>query len=256
MKRIIVRADDLGYSEAVNLGIAKTVKDGIIGSVGVMPNMPTAKMGLALLDGTGVCLGQHTNVCLGKPCADPKLIPSLVDEQGNLKSSRTYREAFAKGEEFASLDEMVIEIEAQYQRFVELVGHDPSYFEGHAVMSWNLDKALGIVAERHGLRYNRVVLPSMECTFDGKPMSICAAGCMLPFEQYDAREWFRRGVSEAREDMPNTYVCHPGYVDAYLLSHSSLTLNRAKEVEMATDPQIRAWVESQGDVQLITYDEA
>ena len=41
MKKILIRADDLGYSEGVNYGIAKSVKDGIIGSVGVMTNMPS-----------------------------------------------------------------------------------------------------------------------------------------------------------------------------------------------------------------------
>ena len=33
MRKILVRADDLGYSEGVNYGIAKSVKDGIIKSV-------------------------------------------------------------------------------------------------------------------------------------------------------------------------------------------------------------------------------
>ena len=39
MKKIIVRADDLGFSESVNYGIEKTVKQGIVKSVGVMMNM-------------------------------------------------------------------------------------------------------------------------------------------------------------------------------------------------------------------------
>ena len=41
--KIIVRADDLGYSRAVNLGIADTVKHGIINNVGLMVNMPTTE---------------------------------------------------------------------------------------------------------------------------------------------------------------------------------------------------------------------
>lgn len=118
MIQFVMRADDLGYSEAVNYGIAKTVKEGMIRSVGVMPNMPAAQHGLALLEGEKVCYGQHTNICLGKPCADPGKIPSLLDENGNLKSSRIYREAWKKGECFTVLEEMVLEIEAQYQRFV------------------------------------------------------------------------------------------------------------------------------------------
>jgi len=34
MKRILIRADDLGYSEGVNYSIAKSVKDGTIKNVG------------------------------------------------------------------------------------------------------------------------------------------------------------------------------------------------------------------------------
>lgn len=49
MKRILVRADDLGYSEGVNYGIAQSVQHGIIRSVGVMPNMPAAHMGYPCL---------------------------------------------------------------------------------------------------------------------------------------------------------------------------------------------------------------
>ena len=85
MKRLLLRADDLGYSEAVNYGIAKTVREGLIRSVGLMPTMPAARHGLALLEGMDICLGQHTDICIGRPAADPALIPSLVDETGMFK---------------------------------------------------------------------------------------------------------------------------------------------------------------------------
>ena len=49
MKQLLIRADDLGFSEATNYGIYKTVKDGIIRSVGLMPNMPYAQMGYDLI---------------------------------------------------------------------------------------------------------------------------------------------------------------------------------------------------------------
>ena len=136
--QMILRADDIGYSEAVNYGIEKTVKEGLIRTAGLMVNMPATVHGLKLMEGTGICLGQHTNLCIGKPCADPAKIPSLLDENGNLKSSKIYRAAFAEEREFTVLDEMVIEIEAQYHRFKELVGRDPDYFEAHAVQSLSL----------------------------------------------------------------------------------------------------------------------
>lgn len=250
MIQLILRADDVGYSEAVNYGIAKTVKEGLIGSVGLMPNMPSAAHGLALLEGTDVCIGQHTNICIGRPCADPAKIPSLLDENGFLKSSRTYREAWKKGECFTVLEEMVLEIEAQYQRFVQLTGRQPQYFERHAVLSKHLMQGLEIVAQRHGLKYNNMYPGDETGTFGGRPVAACPMHSMEP--DYDPVQSLKDAVLHARTDMPNVFVCHPGYLDAYLLRSSSLTVNRTKEVEMLCDPAMRSWLEAH-DVQLLRY---
>ena len=43
--KLIMRADDLGFSEGVSLGIQKAVKDGLITSVGMMSNMESAAFG-------------------------------------------------------------------------------------------------------------------------------------------------------------------------------------------------------------------
>ena len=247
--RLIVRADDLGYSEAVNYGIEKSIKDGIVHSVGLMPNMPAAAHGLRLLEGTGVCIGQHTNLCLGKPCADPSLIPGLLDENGNLKSSRRYREAWQKGEEIAPLEEFIIEIEAQYQRFLELTGHAPGYFEGHAVMGKNLFRGLETVAARHGLKYNAMAFHGSS-SFHGKPIYICPMESMEP--DYDPATTLKKGLLSAPEGMPAVFVGHPGYLDDFILNNSTLTVNRTKVVAMFCDPSIRQWLEDQG-VELIAY---
>lgn len=253
MKQLIIRADDIGYSEAVNYGIEKSVKEGLIGSAGLMPNMPFAEHGLKLLEGTGIAIGQHTNMCLEKPCSDPKDIPSLVDENGYLKSSRTYREAFKNGEDFVVVEEAVLEIEAQYKRFKELVGKEPSYFEAHAVMSNNLFKALEIVAEKYNLPYQKARFDGKPTTFNNKPIVMLPMGSMSP--EYDPFECLKKGILElAREDMPNVFVCHPGYIDDYLLRNSSLTINRAKEVAMLCDPKVKEWLMDHA-VELLTYDD-
>lgn len=252
MIKLIIRADDIGYSEAVNYGIEKSVKDGLIRSAGLMPNMPYAAHGLKLLEGTGIAIGQHTNMCLEKPCADPAKIPSLIDEKGNLKSSRTYRDAFKNGIDFVVTEEAVIEIEAQYEKFKELVGHEPSYFEAHAVISANLNKALAIVAEKHHLRFQPLSF-NEPSTLGGKPIQILPMESSKP--DYDPFESLKKGVLEfAREDMPNVFICHPGYVDDYLMKNSSLSINRTKEVAMLCDPAVKQWLEAH-DVALISYDD-
>lgn len=37
--KLIIRADDLGLSEGVNLGIHKAIQDGVVTSVALMTNM-------------------------------------------------------------------------------------------------------------------------------------------------------------------------------------------------------------------------
>ncbi len=65
MKQLLIRADDIGYSYAVNLGIARSINEGLVRSAGLMPNMPEAERGWSLVADVGIAVGQHTNVCLG-----------------------------------------------------------------------------------------------------------------------------------------------------------------------------------------------
>lgn len=246
MKKIILRADDLGYSEGVNYGIVKSVKEGIIKSVGVMPNMPAVTHGLALLENDDVCLGQHTNICIGKPLTDPARIPSLVDEHGEFKSSKQYRSA---KEDFVVLEEVILEIEAQYHRFVELTGRKPEYFEGHAVSSDNFFKGLEMVAEKYGLKYSGM-------SFGGDALTIGNTKVYIHMDsmkpEYDPYESLKTMVNQAHDHAVEMMICHPGYLDAYILKNSSLTIPRTQEVEMVCDPEIKQWLKDQ-DVQILSY---
>ena len=92
MKRCLVKADDYGFTEAISLGILKAYREGIVRSTGVMVNMPAAPAALGWLrEAEGLCLGLHINIVVGKPAADPVLIPDLIDEQGVFHSSKMYR---------------------------------------------------------------------------------------------------------------------------------------------------------------------
>lgn len=248
MKRILIRADDLGYSEAINYGIAKTVRDGIIRSVGLMTNMPATQHGLDLLRGIDVCYGQHTNICVGRPLTDPKLIPSITQENGEFQPSNAYR---AAKEDFVVLDEVVLEIEAQYQRFVELTGQKPRYFEGHAVASDNFFKGLEIVAQRHGLNYLPVNF-SGPVKFRSTTLHICMDSMKPEYDPFESLKCAAR--KEYAENECCMFVCHPGYLDDYILHTSSLTIPRTQEVAMCCSPATKYWL-SEHEIQIITYDD-
>ena len=248
MKRLILRADDLGFSEAVNYGIEKSVRDGLIRSVGLMTNMPASAHGVKLLKGLPVCYGQHTNICVGRPVMDPALIPSITNEKGEFKSSKQYRSA---KEDFVVLDEVILEIEAQYERFKELTGEEPHYFEGHAVASANFFKGLEIVAKRHGLKY-------LEMKMDG-PARFGKSKLYMHMESmkpdYEPMQSIKNITFHEAEDEADVFVCHPGYLDDYILKVSSLTIPRTQEVEMACSDELKKWVR-ENDIQMMTYDEA
>ena len=251
MKQLLIRADDIGYSYAVDLGIARSINEGLVRSAGLMPNMPEAERGWSLVADAGIAVGQHTNVCLGKPCADPALIPSMLNENGEFHSSRTFREHFKRGEELIDFDEACIEIRAQHDRFVEIVGREPDYFEAHAVMSKNLNRAISTVAQELGLKEQKASFDPTAVVHCGDTDLRMVMHSMEP--GYEPKDSIMQAVREMEDGETVVFVCHPGYLDRFILESSSLTTDRAKEVDALIDPELCAWLESQPNLRLIDY---
>ena len=246
MAKMLVRADDLGYCEAFNYGLARAVKSGIVRSVGVMANMEWAEHGVKLLEGTDVIFTQHACISQGKPITDPKLIPSLVTETGEFKSNAVYRGA---KEDFVVLEEAVMEIEAQFLRLWNWIGRKPFMVEGHAVPSANFNKAMVIVAQKYGVEH-------MKFSPEGKPMignTVFKFSMDSANPDYNPFESFKKAAMQPMEENEACLmVLHPGYVDEYVMNTSYIVLNRAKEVAFAINPEVPKWCEENG-VQLLTY---
>ncbi len=248
-KRLLVRADDLGYCESVNYGIARAVKDGIVRCVGVMTNMEWAEHGVRLLDGEDVIFTVHSNICNGRPLTDPARIPSLVDEQGNFKDKNLYRSA---KEDFVVLEEVVTEVEAQYLRLVELTGKKPFCVEGHAVPSANFFKAMVIVAQKYGVHYLMMDPVSHRAKLANTYLQMSMDSGNPDYNPFESLK--NAALKEIGEDEVMMMVLHPGYVDEYVYETSYITRQRAQEVAMAISPATKQWIEENG-VQLYTYND-
>lgn len=246
MKKILMRADDLGYSEAVNLGIYKSVHDGMIKNVGLMANMIYAKHGICLLENENICLGLHVNISAGKPVRDFKEVQSLVDENGNFKTSKVYKKAI----EDIDLKEVLSEIEAQYDKFIELTGKEPAYMDAHAVKSKNFMLAVKMIADKHGIK-NTPPFISIDkpVTIDERLVFLNGGSALgkTPFECL-------KEVVEEKQNEIEMIIYHPGFVDAYLMNHSSLNIQRVFELEMLCDDQTKQYLKS-GEVELITFND-
>ena len=127
MKQLIVTADDYGMSKGVNEAIDAGVSCGLITSTNVMTNMEYYREAEKLRE-MPVSVGVHWTICTGKPVLPPSEIPSLVDNNGNFFSYGELRSRYRK--RLVSDDDIVKELKAQYNRFVEVCG-EPDYWNTH-----------------------------------------------------------------------------------------------------------------------------
>lgn len=246
MVRVLFRADDLGYSEGINYGIEKSVKEGLITNVGVMVNMPATEHGVNLIKDCEIAFGLHTNICIGQPLTDSHKVSSIVTGSGQLKSSKEYRSA---EKDFVVFDEVVLEVEAQYQKFLNLFGRKPDYLEGHAVASVNFFKALEYVASVHSVKYSGMPDANEAITI-GNSQVYLTMKSLEP--NYDPLKTFQEMVKDARPNCVELMVFHPGYLDDFILKNSSLLIPRAVEVEMLISPQLKGWLKD-SQVECLTY---
>lgn len=248
---MVLRADDLGYCEAINYGIEKSVRSGLIGSVGVMANMEAACHGVRLIDTYDLALGLHSNISAGRPVCEPSTVPSLVDTAtGLFNTSTAYRTAMARGVDLVDAHEALCEVRAQLSRFRELAGRNPDYLDCHAVASPAFIEAVRLVAEEESLRHIAPFQQGKMHDAGNTDVRVCTMRSMDP--DYDARDALKTEVLNAPEGSTSIYVCHPGYLDEYILTHSSLTRARPQEVDMLCDPDMRLWLAEHG-VELIDY---
>ena len=82
MKNLIVNADDLGWTEGVNRGIAEAHAHGIVTSTSLLANGGAFVSGVELaLSRQGLGVGVHLNLSDGAPLAAPELVTTLLNCQ-------------------------------------------------------------------------------------------------------------------------------------------------------------------------------
>lgn len=235
--KMILRADDFGFSEAVNYGVMKAVRSGLIKNVGLMSNMPGARQACSLIKEHDICLGLHVNLIVGSPCADPENVASLLDEHGELLSSKVRRAQLKEGIDGFVYDDTRREVEAQIEQYIQLCGKLPDYIDAHAVCTSTAEQAISDAAEAYGIR---VQGHRSDPRWDSIQTDYTNG------EFYDLHlpyvEFFRSYLQYS--DTISLIVFHPGYIDEEVLRRSSLTVNRCHDVALLCDQQVAEFLSS------------
>ena len=239
-KYLIINEDDFGLSPAVNRGIMKLHRAGVVSSATIMVNMPGFGEAVRLArKASRLGVGLHFNLSYGEPLCAPDEVQSLVNEQG----------AFSEDVEGWREEEVARELAAQWQRLVE-AGISPTHLDSHRHMQVHavVYRPLEALARREGLPLRRV---EGEPVLDG-PRPPCADYTFLNtyFQSggkellLDTLESLQPGVSEL--------MCHPGYVDEVLKGLSSWTHVRRAELAVLSNPGVKSTLTRLG-IHLINY---
>lgn len=261
--KLLFQSDDFGITKAVTLGIIEAIEKGLVRNTGLFTNMDASLFAAGFIEKyPHVCFGVDCNFVAGKPISDPKDIPGLVDEKGYFISSIARFEQHkvlasdGMGTVFEAepynYDEVLLEMEAQIQRFIELAGRKPEYLHPHSLVTPTIAKAFIAMGEKYEIPVSFVVwekagLAHVPGDWNVKPVFTLEAQ-----KNTDVEEKILAVLPTVLDKEKAFLICHAGYVDADLLDVSSYSLIRSKDLRMATSAKIKGFVEEHG-IEIITY---
>ncbi|MEK7863714.1 MAG: ChbG/HpnK family deacetylase [Chloroflexota bacterium] len=249
--KLIVNADDFGYTPGVTSGILEAHRMGIVTATTLMTNAPDSEGAARAARSAGrLDVGVHLVLTYGHPLTPPDRIPSLVGPDGRFpRVSDLLRAGRPKAAE------ALVEFRAQYARARELLGRPPSHIDTH---HWVHDlPALEDAVLELARETNAAVR-----AHDGRQRArFRDAG--VPTPDHFVREYQHTGAIHlealldilervARDGGVTELMCHPAEPDEALLAGSSYARERGTELMVLTDPEVREATRRLG-IELTTF---
>jgi hopanoid biosynthesis associated protein HpnK len=289
MKRLIVNADDFGFTRGVNAGIERAFKSGVLTSATIMANGDAFEDAVEIARANpGLGIGCHLAVVGGRPVAPASEVASLLDGRGMLPRTLTeLMKMLVRGR--ARAEEIEREFRAQVERVVR-AGITPTHLDSHKHTHTHASvmRAMARVAVEYGIAcvrnpFERVFAPARtgRAARGKRPVYLkqyamsAAIAPRAPHFKRVARDhglktpdYFcgvrltglldgeaMRGVIESLKDGTTELMCHPGIYDEELEGASTrLKRERERELEALTDPATSLCAREHG-VKLISYRE-
>ncbi|MBR0137995.1 MAG: ChbG/HpnK family deacetylase [Erysipelotrichaceae bacterium] len=250
-KRLVYRADDIGYTVAFDLGALKAIDEGIATSADVMfDSYNTAEVLQELRKRPWISVGWHRHLW-NRPVLPPEEVPSLVDEEGRFKWRHRHPELMAE----ATYEDAYKEFQAEMALCIEYYGKYPDTASIRP-SDLPLEKAFADVVRECGIdtglyeeKYCKFVpeqlRPNVRRIHPGGPAGLLVND--LPY--YDLRNF--ASYDPAGDIMAHTWPSddmvlraggHPGYLDEFVMNESSCNIHRPKELEACLDPKLKQWI--------------
>ena len=292
MKNLIVNADDLGWTEGVNRGIAEAHRNGIVTSASLLANGSAFREAVELVKSLpNLGVGVHLNLSDGVAVWPQTMSNLILNDRGEFASGpeRLLVRFAVSSPAMCRLALSDIEFEWKLQiRRVRDAGIRPTHLDGHKhvhmlpglfEIALQLAKENGIQAIRishetsklraalsaggkqrasvvvkQGIQARGLKLVAKDARKKAERVGISTADYFCGIAQTGALT--KEGVLQLLRNLPDgttELMCHPGYADEALRQTATrLQDSRQKEMEILTDPEIRNVVASQA-IRLIDY---
>lgn len=251
--KLIVRADDFGYTKAYNDGTIEAIDNGIVTSVDIMLDTPgTMDALIRIKDYPWISIGWHAHFW-GRPVLDPSEVPSMVDETGKFK--------FRKDQKLKAtclFEEVLKESRAQMELCLRVLGKAPdtawiqengSEFErarkqvceeyGIQINIADKPDVNGkIVPAQEKLRYLEIYMPNQPATV----YKICYSNTYSERMTYDPVKYYVNDEGDILDKKIALTAWHPGYLDPYIMSESSLAEGRVIDVKALCSNELKQWI--------------
>ena len=248
LRRLIVNADDLGRTSGINEGIFAAHQKGLVTSATLMVIYPAAEEAADSMDHyPDLGVGLHVQMSGGTPLLSPETVPSLVDDEGRFPAK-------LEGLIDIAPDQVRVEVEAQFERFLELTGHLPTHLDGHhhCLRHPLVGEALIQVARQWQLPIRRASSQVADWLYQtGVPTTDVF---VEDFYGTEARLDALLQMFEAMDPGTTEIMCHPGLSDDGLRNDSSYSDQREEELAILSHPDVLRAVKTH-DIHLTHFGE-
>lgn len=221
MIKLIVNADDFGYSRGVNFGIMDAHKSGIVNSTTMMMNMLGTGHAIELAkENPTLKAGIHLVLTCGKPLL--KNVPSLIDENGDFKRLNRIKEF-----NDIHLTDLENEWTAQIEKFLAS-GLVPTHLDSHHHVHGI--KEFYPIIKKLAVKYDLPVRLTENRLEGVKPFTDMFFGDF--YGETIPEDYFKRLGEKAADGQSVEVMCHPAYLDDEVMKNSSYNIMRLRETSI------------------------